>query len=108
WALAYGAAELVNLGEGSRAKQWALRALATEPDDPGLHYNLAGVFSQMGETERSLDLLESCVPKLAAEYVDWIKKDTDLVPLRAHPRYQALIARAEARLAALQTAPTSH
>jgi hypothetical protein len=34
--------------------------------------------------------------------VNWMKQDTDLVPLREHPRFKALIARGEARLAAVK------
>ena len=34
------------------------------------------------------------------------KREPDLMPLHAHPRYQALIAREEARLAAVPTGPT--
>jgi adenylate cyclase len=34
--------------------------------------------------------------------VKWIKQDTDLIPLHEHSRYKALIARGEARLAAVQ------
>jgi adenylate cyclase len=32
--------------------------------------------------------------------VPWIKNDSDLAPLHGHPRYQALVAREEARAAA--------
>jgi adenylate cyclase len=56
----------------------------------------------MNEPERALDLLESLLPTVALEWVNWMKQDTDLRPLHAHPRYQALIARGEARLAAAQ------
>jgi len=99
-ALALGAILLVQLGEKDRAKQWVLRALANEPDDPGVQYNVGGAFARMSEPEQALDLLESCVPKMAPGHLNWMKKDSDLIPLHHHPRYQALIARAEARLAA--------
>jgi hypothetical protein len=35
--------------------------------------------------------------------VNWMKKDTGLIPLHDHPRYKELIARGEARLTATQT-----
>ena len=38
----------------------------------------------------------------ALAVVPWIKNDSDLAPLHSHPRYQALLAREEARLAAAQ------
>jgi adenylate cyclase len=102
-ALALGAIELAQLGEKERAKQWALRALANEPDDPGVQYCLGCAFARMNEPEQALDLLESCVPKMSPEYLNWMKKDPDLIPLHHHQRYHALIKRAEARLAAFQT-----
>jgi adenylate cyclase len=43
-------------------------------------------------------LLESCAPKLSPEWINWIKQDSDLIPLHDHPRYRALLARGEARL----------
>jgi adenylate cyclase len=101
-ALVAGVNALARLGEKDRAKQWILRAQAIEPDDPQVRYNLGCSLAQMNEPERALDLLESFLPKVAPEWVNWMKQDTDLRPLHAHPRYQILIARGEARLAAAQ------
>ena len=101
-AMALGAVTLVELGEKERAKQWALRALANEPDDPGVQFNLGCAFALMNEPEQALDLLEACMPKMSPGYLNWIKKDTCLIPLHHHQRYHALIGRAEARLAAFQ------
>jgi hypothetical protein len=33
------------------------------------------------------------------EHINWTKKDTDLDPLRAHPRFVAMLSAAEARVA---------
>jgi adenylate cyclase len=102
-ALVHGAVALAYLGEKERAKQWASRAQAIEPDDFMDHYNLACALALMSEVEQALDLLESCTPKLQPDIVNWIKRDSDLIPLHDHPRYRALILRGEARLAAVQT-----
>jgi adenylate cyclase len=64
------------------------------------HYNLGCALVQMNEPDQALDLLESCVPKMSPEFINWIKQDTDLMALREHPRFRALGARGEARLAA--------
>ena len=98
-ALAHGVVMLARLGKKERAKQWALRAQTIEPDDPLDHYNLACALAQVSEVGQALDLLESCIPKMSPEYVNWMKRDTDLRSLHDHPRYKALIARGEARLA---------
>jgi len=99
-ALTLGVVQLARLGEKDRAKQWAFRAQAIDPDDPTDQYNLACALAQMNEPDRALDTLESCVPRMSAEYVIWLKQDTDLIPLREHPRFETLVARREARLAA--------
>ena len=99
-ALASGCIALAYLGEKERAIEWASRALIIEPDDALDRFNLAAAFAQMGEPDQALDLLESCLRKAPPDDLAWITQDPDLLPLHDHPRYQALIAREEARLAA--------
>jgi adenylate cyclase len=93
---------LGKLGETERAKQWASRALATDPDDPGILYNVVAALARTGQSDQALDMLESCIPRLSPEHINWVKKDTDQISLLDHPRYQNLIARGEVRLAAAQ------
>jgi len=108
-ALSFGAGLLVQLGEKERAKEWISRTLIVEPDDPVAHHNLACSLAQMGETDWALDLLESSACKMSASAVlNWIENDTDLAPLHGHPRYQALIAREEARAAAAPGAQSTN
>lgn len=102
-AMALGTMNLAYLGEKERCKEWASRALTIEPDDPLDHYNIACAMVQMNETDEGLDLLEACAGKMAPVRINWIKQDPDLIPLHGEPRYQALVARGEARLRALQS-----
>ncbi|TGS11462.1 adenylate/guanylate cyclase domain-containing protein [Mesorhizobium sp. M2E.F.Ca.ET.209.01.1.1] len=104
-ALSLGAIALAHLGEKERAEEWAARALTIEPDDMRDYHNIACAFAQMGEPDRALDLLETCLPK--AHLLAWIKREPELMPLHGHPRYQALIAREEARLAAIAIGESS-
>jgi adenylate cyclase len=106
-AMVWGIGNLIHLGEKERAKEWISRTFIIEPDDAMIHYNLACCFAQMNELDQALDLLESSTRKMSAIVADWLKHDSDLAPLRGHPRYQALIAREEARLAAAPTGPES-
>jgi adenylate cyclase len=106
-ALALGAIMLAYLGEKERAKEWASRALTIEPDDAADHFNIACAFAQMGELDQALDLLESCIRKAPPKQLAQIRRDPDLMPLHSDPRYQALIAREEARLAAATTEQAS-
>jgi TolB-like protein/DNA-binding SARP family transcriptional activator len=96
WALGY-------LGESEHARVWARRAMAIDPDDPLDRYNLCCTWARMNERDLAFDLLEACAPMLSPEWINWIKHDNDLIPLRDHPRYLALMARGEARLRAFQS-----
>jgi adenylate cyclase len=62
------------------------------PDDFSALYNAACFHSLAGEPERALDLLERALAK-GNGFPDWLRHDTDFDPLRAHPRFQALLAR---------------
>ena len=97
-ALAHGAGALGYLGEMERAKEWAMRALIIEPDDNMQgNFNLACALALSDEPEQALNQLEKYAEKMPTQRLDWIKRDPDLASLRGHPRYKALIARAELR-----------
>ncbi len=91
-ALYMAANALVCLGESEQGLRWAERALALEPDEPMLLYNVGCIYSLAGEGDRALDCLERAVSGGDA-YVDWLRQDSNLDPLRDHPRFQALLAR---------------
>jgi adenylate cyclase len=61
----------------------------------------------MLETDQALDLLESYFRKAPPDHLASITQDSDLLPLHDHPRYQSLIAREEARLAAARAEQAS-
>ena len=86
-----GSGALFALGEKERAKEWTARAMAIDPDDPVAQYNAACSYSRLGEIEAALDLLERCLPSLGHEKVKWAKHDSDLDPLRSHPRFQRIL-----------------
>ena len=86
-----GASALVVLGEIDRAKEWISTALAIDPNDMLTQYNSACVYAGLGETDLALDLLENSLPRGIHDWAKWIKHDTDLDPLRSHPRFQRLL-----------------
>ena len=90
-ALYMAANALVCLGESERGLRWAERALALEPDEPMLLYNVGCIYSLAGKDDRALDCLEKALSGGDA-YVDWLRQDSNLDPLRDHPRFQALLA----------------
>ena len=81
---------LVCLGEREKGVRWAERALELEPDEPMVLYNAACIFSLAGELERALDCVEKAVAG-GLGYVDWLRHDSNLDPLREQPRFQALL-----------------
>jgi len=90
-ALYLGAVALSSTGETAKARQWAKRAVAMEPDDSAVLYNVACVYSLLGLADSSLDCLEQAVANGFGHF-DWLVHDSDLDPLRAHPRFTALVA----------------
>ena len=87
-----GAQALVAIGETDRAKEWVSRALAIDPDDVLTQYNVACVYSLLGDIEPAFDLLERLLPHAGHELkAGWIIHDSDLDPLRSHPRYKKIL-----------------
>ena len=90
-ALYMAANALVCLGEVERGLLWADRALALEPDEPMLLYNVGCIYSLAGVPERALDCLEKAVAGGDA-YLDWLEQDSNLDPVRDQPRFRAMLA----------------
>jgi adenylate cyclase len=87
-----GAAALVVLGETDRAREWLSRALAIDPHDIWTQYNAACIYTSLGDIERAFDVLERVLPHAGYELKHgWIEHDSDLDPLRNHPRYQKIL-----------------
>jgi non-specific serine/threonine protein kinase len=91
-ALYLGANALCQLGERGRSLDWARRALAIDPEDCGILYNVACVYSLQGKIEEAIDCLDKAMTH-AYWYKRWAQHDSDLDALRSHPRFQALMER---------------
>ena len=87
---ALGASVFAALGERKRAMEWLTRALAIEGDPSSVWYNVACAYSQLGEVDRAIDLLEIWLPQVGPDQRRWFKNDRDLDPIRSHPRFQKL------------------
>jgi serine/threonine protein kinase/tetratricopeptide (TPR) repeat protein len=97
-ALYCGANGLVALGDKERGLVWAERALQLEPDEPMVLYNIACIQSLAGRVEPALDLLERAV-RAGLQQIGWIRNDSNLDPLREHPRFVALMRWLEGKIA---------
>jgi len=99
--MAYSAYALATLGEAERAKERMNRALLIDPDDWNMRYNFACVLLiHLDEPAAALDVLGPVLENVAASFLRHIKVDPDFIRLHDNPRFKAMIAAAEARVAA--------
>jgi adenylate cyclase len=89
-----GANGLVALGEYEKGLEWARRALALEPDDPMVLYNVACIYSLAGRGPEALDCLEKAVDSGLTQR-GWFEHDSNLDFVRDDPRFRALLKRLE-------------
>ena len=89
-ALCFGSVNLIEDGQTEKGMDWLHRAENALADDALNLYNVACVYANIGKVEKALDCLEKSVRSGMAE-VDWMTNDSDLDPLRDHPRFQALL-----------------
>jgi adenylate cyclase len=89
-ALYMGANGLVALGEYEEGLEWANQALAIDPDEPMVLYNVGCIQSLAHRYEDALASLERAV-KNGLTQKGWFEHDSNLDPLRRHPRFKRLI-----------------
>ncbi len=87
-----GSAAYAQIGDAERAAFFASRAMAADPEDPMLLYNIACTYAVLGRTEDALNALEQAVDRGFGDK-GWMQHDSDLDSLRTSPRYDALIQR---------------
>jgi adenylate cyclase len=98
-AISSGAMSLAVMGEKERAREWAERAMALEPDNYILRYNIACAYvMELDDHDRALDLIEDSLVHLGVDHVRHAKADPDLASLRGHPRFAKMIEDAKGRL----------
>lgn len=88
WIL--GATASTNLADSERAIQYAERAIAVDPEDPMLLYNVACTYGVLGKTEECLGALEQAVSKGWGDR-SWLEHDSDMDSVRDTPKSKAII-----------------
>jgi adenylate cyclase len=107
-AMAYGAISLATLGEAERAKDWIGRALLIDPDNMNARYNFAcSLTTYLNQSDAAIELLGPVFETMAIAWLNHAKADPDLDPLRDDPRFKAMVAAAETRLAAANDAASA-
>lgn len=88
-----GATMLASLGEPPRAREWVSHALSIEPDDFLVLYNASCTHAQLGDIDTAVELLDRALPSAFEETKSWLRLDSDLDPVREHPRFLSLLNR---------------
>ena len=86
----YFATDLAQVGRKDEAKLEAARALELSPDDPLMLYNATCFYAQMGENKLAIETLKKAFSAGYAN-LEWLKRDSDLDPIRNEPEYIALV-----------------
>ena len=89
-ALTLGSFALLKSGDKETAVEWMERSVSLDPEDTSVLYNAACFYSRMGKVEKALDYFERAIESGYASK-EWIDSDSDLNPIRNHPRFQAIM-----------------
>jgi adenylate cyclase len=104
-AMDAGVAALAALGETERAKDWMDRGLLIDPDDLNMRYNFACTLAtSLNDPDAALDMLGPVLERDNGRLLQDLDIDPDFAGLRDNPLFQARVAAAEARLAAINPA----
>ncbi|MBS0409457.1 MAG: winged helix-turn-helix domain-containing protein [Proteobacteria bacterium] len=97
--LSSGVLALAALGEAERMRSWIERALLIGPDNLTMRYNFAcAMAAYLGDVEGALELIGPVLAEVSATKLRYVRCDVDLDRLRGHPRFEAMMAAAAARL----------
>ncbi len=103
-AVAFGVMALAVLGEPERAKEWIERTLLIDPDNLLMRYNFACSLSTfLHDADAAIALLEPVFANISIALLSSARSDPDFDPIRDDPRFQTMLAEAEARVAAAGT-----
>jgi TolB-like protein/Tfp pilus assembly protein PilF len=85
------AVSLCRAGRPDEGLHWAEQALAIDPEDAGIRYNVACLFALEGKKDRAFDCLDDAI-RAGFGNREWLEKDPDLTSLRDEPRFGSLLA----------------
>ncbi len=86
------------LGRKDEARRQGERAVEMLPiaqdafHGPGLLARLAGVYAQIGDTERAVTAVEQIVGRPGGPHYGVLRLEESIEPLRAHPRFEEIVA----------------
>jgi adenylate cyclase len=97
-ALGVSAGAFAILGDLDRANERIQRAMVVDPENINTPYNFACVLaSWVGDIDGALDMLESMIKRQSRSLMLTMLADPDMDPLRDHPRFKSMVAKAMKR-----------
>ena len=90
-ALYLASSALINMGDSSKALRYAMRAVSLDPEDSYILYGIACNYCRLGDIDDAVYYFERAL-KFGFAHKEWIENDTDLDPIRDHPRFKELVA----------------
>jgi len=100
-AIGCGVGALAALGEMTRARDVMARALLIDPDNPRMRYNFGcGAMAFLHDADLAMEMLAPVFETMTQGELAYARLDPDLAALQGDPRFEALAAKAERRLAA--------
>ncbi|MEN8249957.1 MAG: tetratricopeptide repeat protein [Bacteroidota bacterium] len=85
-----GALALITDGQLEEAVVWAEKAVALDPTEIGVLYNVTCIYSRLGKTEEALNYFNQAVESGFGSK-EWVENDSDLDNIRNDPRFQAIV-----------------
>jgi adenylate cyclase len=67
------------------------RVLELAPNDGGVLHNVTCYYSNIGDVEKAIEMLERRMAVMGTIYRDWIDNDSDFDSIRDDPRFKALV-----------------
>ncbi len=95
-AFCLGSCALYDIGAYDRAREWAERALAMDPEEGTVLYNVACTYAKLHDINKAIDCLDKAF-RQGFGHKEWVEHDPDLASLRNHPRYKCLMWQMEGR-----------
>jgi TolB-like protein/Tfp pilus assembly protein PilF len=84
------AIELVKVGKIDEAKDECKRAIELSPDDSLMSYNVACLYSRLGEKKQGIEYLQKSIKQGYTNF-EWLKRDPDLNNIQNEPEFLELM-----------------
>ena len=98
FALGTGAGALANLGDATRATEWAARAILIDPENISMRYNMACGLAQLGSKAVVNEMLAPYFERVSITQLHHCAIDPDMDPMRGDDTFQHMIDGALTRL----------